>query len=235
MVGTELSVGGDFFTTLQTLLQKVALAPTSIFSGSENAIFSDQTVLSANVYLSNVTISAKNVLYSLGVKIESENVVSSCIVRQSENVYESSNINESYEVFYSDTIHNSSHIRRCSNLIGCHFCYKCHNLENKSYCINNQQLSKEQYITTLNTILLIDKYEEKNHQHKSININCKEVIGTGCINCNELTNAYVCKNISFGQNLFLADDKDLAEHIYDCVCIGGNSIASANHFYGVMG
>ena len=167
----------DFFLALQALLQKVPLAPTMVVSGSENSVFSDQSVNSANVYLSNVTINSKNVLYSLGTKLESENVISSCTVRQSENVYESTNISESYEVFYSNTIHNSSHIWRCNNLIGCHFCYKCHDLENKSYCINNQQFTKEQYMEMIKALLSVDRYERQLHQYKGQNINCQDVVG----------------------------------------------------------
>ena len=235
IVQGESPTDPDFFVALQTLLQKTPLSPTIISSESENAIYSDQTLISANIYLSSVIVDSKNILYSLGVKIGSENVVSSCAILQSENIYASTSVSESYEVFYSHTIHNSSHIWRCNNLIGCHFCYKCHDLENKSYCINNQQFSKEQYINTIDTLLSLDRYQEEIHQHKSQNINCNEVIGAGCINCNELTDAYICKNISFGRNLFLADDKDVVEHVYDCFGVGGSSFASANHLYGIMG
>jgi hypothetical protein len=173
----EFPTSSNFFASLQTLLQKTPLSPTIVVSGSENAVFSDQTVNSANVYLSNVTINSKNVLYSLGIKLESENIISSCAIRQSENIFESTNVSESYEVFYSNTIHNSSHIWRCNNLIGCHFCYKCHDLENKSYYINNQQFTKEQYTEMIKTLLSVDKYEKQLHQYKGQNINCQQVTG----------------------------------------------------------
>jgi hypothetical protein len=173
----ELPIDSGFFSALQSLLQKTAISPTIVFSGSENSIFSDQTVNSANVYLSNITISSKNVLYSLGTKLESENIISSCVVRQSENVYESMNVSESFGVFYSNTIHNSSNVRRCNNLIGCHFCYKCHDLENQSYCINNQQFTKEQYTEMVKSLLSVDRHEKQLHLYKGQNINCQEIIG----------------------------------------------------------
>ena len=45
----------------------------------------------------------------------------------------------------------------------------------------------------------------------------------------------MCKNVSFGRNLFLVDEKNLAEHVYDCFTIGGTAGGVTNHFYGVMG
>jgi hypothetical protein len=82
------------------------------------------------------------------------NVVNSVnITHNSDNIFESKNVRESFNIFYSANISVSSDIRFCANMIGCHNCIDCEGLENKSYCINNQQYTKEEYLLKKDTSL----------------------------------------------------------------------------------
>ena len=84
-------------------------------------------------------VDCENILYSVSVKENSRNVLNSLMVRNNcENIYFGKGVIDSFNVFFSHFIKNSSNIRFSSNLVGCHECILCEDLQNQSYCIRNK-------------------------------------------------------------------------------------------------
>jgi len=133
-----------------------ALHPNILhYAQNENCDFVDVCLGSKNCYLSNVVIlDCSNVLYSLSAKENSHNVLNSVsVINNSENIYFWNGIIESFNVFYSRYINTSNNIWFSTNLAGCSECIFCDDLENQSYCIKNKQYMKEEYFEEKKEIL----------------------------------------------------------------------------------
>jgi hypothetical protein len=118
------------------------------FAENQSSEYADVVFGAKDAYLSfTIGGNVENVLYSTISYINCTNIVNSVSVADnSENVFSSKVVTKSFNVFYSKYIDNSSDVRFSSNLIGCKHCIKCDNLTNQSYCINNQPVGKEQYM-----------------------------------------------------------------------------------------
>ncbi|MDR2190380.1 MAG: hypothetical protein LBP53_04240 [Candidatus Peribacteria bacterium] len=163
----------DFFSDLQQLRRLMPLANLCQYDTitNENALYSDLTAGSRNVYLSIATwIECENVLYAFDVRYLSKNIQNSLCIYQSENIYSSVSVTNGYNVFFSKSINNSSNIRYSIGMNGCSECIECENMDNTSYCIKNQQLTKEEYFTQKEKIL---KERVKSYQNNFTNLTGK--------------------------------------------------------------
>jgi hypothetical protein len=146
----------DFFADLQQLRRFVPLSNLCQYDTvtNENALYSDLTVGSRNVYLSVATwIECENVLYSFDIRYSSKNIYNSLCIYKSENVYSSVSVTNGYNIFFSKSVNNSNNIWYSIGMNGCSECIECENMDNKSYCIRNQQLTKEEYLLQKGNIL----------------------------------------------------------------------------------
>lgn len=118
-----------------------------IYINAENCDYAEAAWMSKNVYLSILAIGdCENILYTFYTQDNVKNVLNSVMVwDNSENIYFSTAVIQGYQVFYSKYIVNSSNIWFSTNLIGCKECISCENLENKEYYINNKEYSREEY------------------------------------------------------------------------------------------
>jgi hypothetical protein len=176
----------------------------------------------------------ENVLYSLFVVENCRNVLNSVsISHNSDNIFESKNVRQSFNIFYSANIDTSSELRFCANCIGCHHCINCTNLMNASYCINNKSLSKEEYQREKEKMLNKTSHFATAKQEvfeKMGNINSQNSIGKGIINSQNITNGYLVSNARDSKNvvLFVGGDAGSSEH-YDSIDIG----IHAHHCYAI--
>lgn len=170
-----------------------------------------------NCYLSYVVVGCENVLYSMVIKDNSNNVLNCISVVRSENIYQSFNIIKSYNIFYSKQIDNSSDIRFCTNMIGCHDCILCNNLENKSFCIENTQYTKEEYLQRRNEII------HKKEEFLSISNSSKQIIesistnvsGKYITECSNIQDGYYLHATHNSKNVMLVSGGDSCTYLYD--------------------
>ena len=94
--------------------------------------------------------------YSLMIN-KSRNVMDSYTILDSEFVYGSVNSDHLYKtsfVYFSSSCTDSIFLFDCRN---CQDCFGCVNLRNKRYCVYNEQLSKEEYETFIDSITPISR------------------------------------------------------------------------------
>ncbi|MDD2870795.1 MAG: hypothetical protein PHS49_02295 [Candidatus Gracilibacteria bacterium] len=231
----EYNFSLDFFTNYGNLFSENPFSAVIDLGGNENTNYSDCTFNSKNVYLSNTTIGAQNVFYSLSTKMNSTNVFDSVVVWSNcENIYSSTGIINSYNIFYSSFINDSNNIWFSSNLTGCSECFGCNNLINKSYCINNLEYSKEEYLKFKKDLLekkdkYIDWYDTTSNISGN-NIGAVDSKGEYIINSQNVINGKYCFNINNGNNVLITGgDKD--ENMFDSILTGSGVCSD---FYGVI-
>jgi len=97
---------------------------------------------------------SENIFYSTLVYMNVKNVLNSVhITLNSENIYFSFQVSGSFNIFYSKNIVNSNNTWFSSNLIGCTECIFCNDIENQKYCIENRQYKKDEYLRKKKEIL----------------------------------------------------------------------------------
>jgi hypothetical protein len=138
---------GDFFSDFSHFFAHSKRSNLIFFGSNEDADYTDGSFGAKNCYLCfDVGLNVENILYTVCANDNCTNVINSLFIENnSDNVFESKVIRRSFNIFYSCNIDNSSDVWFCSNLIGCHHCIDCDNLMNQSYCIHNIQLSKDEY------------------------------------------------------------------------------------------
>ena len=225
-------IGGSFFENIAQLIHQNGYPATNLMQ-TENSDFSDTTIRSKNIYLSNTVITeCENIMYSFSVKDKSNTVFDSIMVRkQCENVYKSRCIIESYNIFYSNNIHNSNNVWFSSNLIGCSECILCDDLSNQSYCIQNKQYTKEQYSELKNKVLQQKDIFHNAHGQQWHNIASSNITGSSNIECHDCEHTFLSFNTKQWKNLILMGSSEGASNVYDCLT-GGSPYA--HDFYGVM-
>ncbi len=144
-----------FFENFEILFKNTPLPNVFHYQENQNSDYTDIAVDSKNAYLSNsVVLYSQNVLYSFMVRWHCDNVLNSLYVTSnSENIYFSRWIISSFNVFYSSFINNWANIWFSSNLIWCSECLFCSDMENQKYCIKNEQYSEEEYFIKKQEIL----------------------------------------------------------------------------------
>lgn len=178
----------------------------------------------------------ENVLYSANITVNSHNILGSVFVNvDCENIYMSTVVERSYNVFFSKAIFNSSNVRFSSNLIGCTECIFCDNLENQKYCIHNKAYEKDEYFQKKANILSQkDKFQEffLGVSSKLSNYGSENVTGNSVNFSKNVTDGFCSNRITTGRNLiFVYGNTRQIENMYDCMD-GGNS---SDNFFAVLG
>lgn len=147
LVGREYDFTEDFFANYARLSSRIPLPSRMVYVNAENCDYAESCWMSKSVYLSILVISdCENILYTFYTQDNVKNVLNSVMVwDNSENVYFSTAVIQGYQIFYSKFIVNSSNIWFSTNLVGCRECIACHSLENQEYCIENIPYPKEVY------------------------------------------------------------------------------------------
>ena len=121
---------GDFFSDFSRLYEQ-SKKSNLIFFGSkennENADYTDGSFGAKNAYLCfSAGMGVENVLYTAACCINCTNILNSLFVElNNDNIFESKVIRRSFNIFYSCNIDNSSDLRFCANCVGCHHCIGC--------------------------------------------------------------------------------------------------------------
>ena len=147
LVGMNYDFGKDFFENYARLSSRIPLPSRMIYANAENCDYAEAAWMSKSAYLSILVISdCENILYTFYTQDNVKNVINSVMVwDNSENVYFSTAVIRGSSVFYSRFIVNSSNIWFSENLNGCRECILCDGLENQEYCIENIHYPKDVY------------------------------------------------------------------------------------------
>jgi len=233
----------SFFSSLGFIFSNGLFPWLSHFWGLENCDYASTAYNCKNCYLSFNLSNSENILYSISIKEQTKNVVDSLVVYdQCENIYNSTYIGNSFNIFFSKFIVNSSNIRSSSNLIGCSECIACHDLQNNSYMIDNIQYKKDAYMIK-KEIYLSDKIFDapgvKWNNYGSTN--CE---GQNIIQSQDIQQGIWIVWVAKWRNLFIVGSNLHNEKIFDtafawagwCVDIyGGADIAKSTQIYNSVG
>ena len=216
----EIDSGMSFMEQLHSL-RKIFKHPNIItFGNNETSDFSDVVFGAKNAYLSfTIWGNSENIIYSTICYINCRNILNSVrVTDNSENVYYSKIVTNSYNIFYSRYIDNSSDIRFSSNLIWCKHCIWCDNLINQSYCINNKSMGKEIYEQ--------EKYKILNQKdnfniffasvnNKALNYESDNSSGVGILYSSNIKDWFYVKRATEWRNLIFIDWINHANNYYD--------------------
>jgi len=220
-------IGADhwsFMNDLQLLFRTNPLPNLHQSIGADNSDYTDWAWNVKNCYLSFIISMSENVLYSFSTKTHITNVISSVAVRSNcNNIFDSFYVTNSSNVFFSRSIHNSYNTWFCENMTWCQNCILCHDLENISYCIRNKQYSVEDY-NKLSQEIVLNKEKFKNYKsdlHGSLaNVKSEWSIGNWLFSTNKLTNGLICASIESGNNVFMTWWESLKTNYFDVFCWG---------------
>lgn len=209
----------NFFSNFQKLLKEVKM-PSLIQLNVENSDFADTTYSSKNCYLCFSWFNSENSLYTYE-PWDAKNILNSVFVNNnSENVYMSTWISNWSNVFFSKFISNSHNIYFSSNLIWCQECIFCDNLVNQSYHILNKKLEKDEYFR-LKTLILKEKekflwYYEKLNK-KWLNFWSTKSNWSFIIESENIENWYFCTLLKNWRNLVITWKKSWNDNFFDVI------------------
>ncbi len=219
--GIEYDFSQNFFENFKKVFVNIPKMATIKYGNNENCDYTDTTFWASNSYLSIcIGEKAENILYSALAYINVKNVLNSVhITLNSENIYFCFQVSRSFNIFYSKNIANSSNIWFSSNLIGCSECIFCDDLENQKYCIENKVYEKEEYFKLKKEILkqkekFINFY--KKYPKISKNLSSENCIWQGVSFSENIENGYIIERISNWRNVSFSDGNPLSSNIYDC-------------------
>lgn len=212
--------GSTFMEQFASLYQQHPFPYIHQIGDNENSTYASSIYGAKNAYLSTEVIFASNVLYSAGVKSNSNMVLNSVnIVWDNANVYMSNTVRKSFNIFYSKWVFGSSDVRFSTNLQWCNHCLFCNNLQNASYRIKNKQYSKAQYEQLKQQIL--SQKEKYNNWYQSLQqpatINSLNAKWRGVVDAKHLENGYFTSKISLSRNVFFAWWGENNSNFYDTV------------------
>ncbi len=198
------------------------------FPNLENCHYAEWVYGWKNCYLSiDVGEWVENILYSSIVLINCKNIISSInINNNSENIYCCKNITSCFNIFYSKYLHSSHNIRFSSNLISCSECLFCDGLQNQSYCIQNKQLDKEEYFKQ-KTMILKNKHQYNLYyewiKQKPFIRNSDQVTWWWLTHCVDIQDGYFLTRFTHGKNIMLGEGWDQSTNCYDCFYVWTNA------------
>jgi hypothetical protein len=198
------------------------------FPNSENCQYSEWVYGWKNCYLSiDVGEGVENILYSSIVLINCKNVISSININNNcENIFCCKNITSCFNIFYSKYLHSCNNIRFSSNLIGCNECLFCNDLQNHSYCIYNKQLEKEEYFKQ--KLVILENKNQFNLHLASITTapfirNSNEVTWWWLTHCTDIQEWYFLTRFVHGKNVMLWEWWNQSTNCYDCFYVWTNA------------
>lgn len=169
-------------------------------------------------------------MYSLETKESCRNVLNSIMVRNNcQNIYRSTAVFNSYNIFYSRLVNNSSDVWFSSNMVGCHDCLLCNNLLNQSYCIQNQAYPKEEYLVKKEEFLaqkeqFMQRYDETKTNEFIIS---KNVTGHFFIESQNVQDGLYAYRMRDSQNIFLSGSINGNSEVVNGVTLGAPRLDKA--------
>ncbi|MFA6999725.1 MAG: hypothetical protein WC241_01265 [Candidatus Paceibacterota bacterium] len=220
-----------FFSQIKLLLDTVPRM--GIWTvGCTNSEYTNQSYYNKNAYLSFPLRDCEDVSYLAYCKSDRQSVDSSYLF-DSEQCYEAVNIEKSY---------NSSYIQECEGMVDSQYAISCRNCENVFGVVNlrsaknnffGEQLSREEYLSTINELSLDKRSVRKEINKKFNEIKSKSIVKATqqikCINCtgDHLLNSKDCYFVFDGSDLenarystWVFSSKD----IYDCFGMDGSEL-----------
>ncbi|KKQ04140.1 MAG: hypothetical protein US12_C0004G0012 [Parcubacteria group bacterium GW2011_GWA2_36_24] len=220
-----------FFTQIKKLLDTVPRM--GIWTvGCKNSEYTNQSYFNKNTYLSFALRDCEDVAYLSFAKDCRQTLDSSYIV-DCEQCYENINAEKNY---------NSAYLQECKGMVDSNYAFSCRNCENIFGAVNlrsgkniffGEQLSKEEYLSKINSLELNkrsvrDEIGKKFNEIKSKSI-VKATNQIKCVNCvgDHLENAKDCHYVFDGWNLekaryssWIFGSKDVS----DCFGMGGSEL-----------
>lgn len=145
--GRDFDFSKNFFPQFHNLSRSVP-RPALQLRQNENSPYVNCCGFTKDSYLSFNTDFSENCYYTTNV-LRSKYCFNTLNAEESERCYDSYDIKKSDKVFASRNIIGSHAIYFSSNLTNCSFCFGCKNLVNKQYYVYNQQVSKEEFESTV--------------------------------------------------------------------------------------
>ena len=220
-----------FFTQIKKLLDTVPRM--GIWTvGCKNSEYTNQSYFNKNTYLSFALRDCEDVAYLSFAKDCRQTLDSSYIV-DCEQCYENINAEKNY---------NSAYLQECKGMVDSNYAFSCRNCENIFGAVNlrsgkniffGEQLSKEEYLSKINSLELNkrsvrDEIGKKFNEIKSKSI-VKATNQIKCVNCvgDHLENAKDCHYVFDGWNLekaryssWIFGSKDVS----DCFGMGSSEL-----------
>ena len=218
---SEYSLTGEtFMDQFSSVYAQHPFAHIHQIGKNENSTYASSIYGAKNVYLSTEVIFASNVLYSAGVKSNSDMILNSVnVVWDNANVYMSNTVRESFNIFYSKWVFGSSDIWFSSNLKWCTHCLFCHDLQNASYRIQNKQYDKSQYESLKEKILSQkEKFDERFFWlNQPLIINSLNATWVWVVDGDTIENGYFTSKLKSSRNIFFVWWGENNSNFYDTV------------------
>jgi len=200
--GQNFDFSKPFFTQFKELLNKVPVQNLST-EGNENCDYINNASWNKNCYLIAGAAKDENCYYNKSI-INCSDCLDCNFVTSCELCYDCINCHKCYHLSYSQNCQNCSDslfLQDCSN---CKNCFGCINQNNKEYMYFNQQLTKEQYISSIQQFELHKRSEVQKLQklfydfslkfpRKSILGSMNENVSGNCINNSR--NSFYCYDV----------------------------------------
>lgn len=223
--GRDYDFSCPFFAQFKELYLEVP-RPGVIQQTNVRSEYTNRTSMNKDCYLIYGSNKNENCMYGTQVNDSRESL--DCFdLQESELCYECVDCFKCYRLQYSKecmSCADSYFLLDCRN---CQNCFGCTNLRNKNYCIFNEQFTKEEYEKTLASWNLgsfmmrqsfVAKYKDLAlaalypymvaRQHTNATGNWLE-------NVRDVKNAYGCRSVENGQNLFaVIEAKDVMDYTY---------------------
>jgi hypothetical protein len=230
---SDINYNLSFWENLERLRTSFVYGQVIHFYNNEGSDFADCVFWGKNAYLSFVVWHEfENVLYSSMVYSRCTNILNSVLIsNNTQNIYYSKWVEQSYNVFFSKYINNSSNLWFCTNCIGCKECILCDGLENVAYCIRNKQLSVEEYNKEKQNILGEKKSFENMYWalgDSAKNYGSENVDGNFIRFSENVVNTHMAMRLRNSRNCLFISWVNGCENFYDCFDAGINS----SDFYG---
>lgn len=235
-----------FFDQLNELFISVPKIATYLTKGDGDNVNSEYVNMASgckNSYFVFNTSLVEDCMYSRGLRGVKDSIDLYFGVN-SDGCYDSINVQNCSRVFWSQNVVNcidSYFLSSASNLINC---FGCVNLRNKSYCWFNEQLTKEEYESRLNSILgsyslfeaekrKFEEFQKKFPHRESNNIKTIDSTGDYLSECKNVKNSFEITKSEDCRYVFASKEiKDSigtigygakAERLLECVATGHSS------------
>jgi len=149
--GVDYDPERSFFEQFNEMNLKVPRPALNHYQ-SENSDYCNSSFKSKNCYLVFGCVDNEDCQYG-HIVWHSKNCIDGLYLYNCEYCYGSIDCVECYQTHFSTECNSSHDLYFCHDCRGCNKCFGCVGLRHKEYCLFNEQLSKEDYQTKLNSYL----------------------------------------------------------------------------------
>jgi len=242
--GKDYDFSKPFFTQYKELFYSVPF-PAKTIQRSVDSEYSNNCDDMKNTYLCFNATFLEDCAYCTNVT-HLKNSFDMTSSYNSELCYDDVRLDKSYQTVGSIMSENCVNVWFSKNCVGCNNCLGCVNLRNMSYCIYNEQYSKEEYLTKIESFKLDtwEGYSTTKEKSESfwVNFPIKYMLGSRNYNVlgediRDSKNAINCYSIKGGENLKYVQDAHFGgatdsydftswglnvSQLYECLVCGEN-------------